>query len=598
MLKLSRHKRILSVIQAEGSVELAELARMMPEVSRVTLRRDIAELAEAGSLKRTHGGAVLPDATVVRMQPAQPQLVASEELSSALDDLDAIILPPVSGRGADALRRQITRTGMPYLAESAEQAGGTYLGPDNRAAGLELGREAGRAKDGGDAVALLICQPELANTRARADGFEAGLREAMGPNVELLRVNGQGNYRQSLRVALDAFKSRPEIDMVFGVNDHSALAGIEAAERTDTCVRVYATGGESPEFVGRLAEGGALHAVAAFFPDVVGVLGIDLIAEALAGRPLPEAAITPHRILNRDTLDVYYAKAVNGAWRLRDEQSAALVGERRNGGRSQSTPDFAKRGRIGFMPHYPAHDWYRTMIQSMTARAAEYGFGFQVSPPHKGISAEISRLRSKIADSALSCIQPGQTVIVGEGEATLCLAEALRGRAAVSPESLSGVTVITNALDVLYRLEPVPWLKVILTSGEYQKADRCLVGPSLGSLFERMRADLAFLSVAGVSPDFGFSAVDERLALANSRFVQAARRTIALADHTTIGADANHRIARSGEVHCVITDDGALPVDRQRLRATGIDVLIVGEDEDTALQNSSADATSAQVNSS
>jgi len=30
-------------------VEIAELARVMPELSRVMLRRDIAELAEAGA---------------------------------------------------------------------------------------------------------------------------------------------------------------------------------------------------------------------------------------------------------------------------------------------------------------------------------------------------------------------------------------------------------------------------------------------------------------------------------------------------------------------------------------------------------------------
>lgn len=568
MLKLSRQKRILSILQAEGSVELAELARLLPDVSRVTLRRDIAELAEAGSLKRTHGGAVLPDAAVLQMAPRRPHLVASDELTSELDGLDGVILPPVSGRGADALRRQITRTGIPFLAESAAQSGGIYLGPDNREAGLELGREAARLLPQADAVVLMICQPELANTRARADGFEAGLREAAAQTPEILRVNGQGSFRQALRVALDAFKSNPEIGVVFGVNDHSTLAGIEAAERTGTPVQAYSTGGESPDFVGRLSEPGPLRAVAAFFPDVVGAIGIDLLADALAGRPLPEAAITPHAILTPENVTDFYAEGEDASWQLRAEQRAAFTGNR---------PIAAQRGCIGFMPHYPAHDWYRVMMQAMAARAEEYGFQFRVSPPHKGIAAEISRLRAQIAETAVERIQTGQTVILGEGEATLCLADALRNRAAEAPESLEGVTVITNALDVLFRLEDVPGLKVILTSGEYQKADRCLVGPSLGSLFERMRADLCFLSVAGVSPDFGVSAADERLALANSRFVHAARRTIALADHTGIGADANHRIARPGEIHEVITDDGALPADRQRLRAAGIDVLIAGE---------------------
>jgi len=564
MLKLSRQKRILSILQAEGSVELSELSRLLPEVSRVTLRRDIAELAEAGSLKRTHGGAILPDAVVLQMAPRRPQLVASDEITSDLDGLDGVILPPVTGRGADALRRQIARIGIPFLAESAAQTGGIYLGPDNRRAGRELGREAGIALAKSEGAVLMICQPELANTRDRADGFEAGLTETAGRTPEIIRVNGQGNFRAALRVALDAFKSNPEIAFVFGVNDHSALAGIEAADRTGTAVQVYSTGGESPDFVGRLAESGPLRAVAAFFPDVVGAIGIDLLADALAGRPLPEEAITPHAVLTPRTITQFYLRRDDGSWHLRADRRLALTGSR---------PIVAQRGSIGFMPHYPAHDWYRVMMQAMAARAEEYGFQFRVSPPHKGIAAEISRLRAQIAATAAERIQPGQTVILGEGEATLCLAHALRHRAAHRRECLEGVTVITNALDVLFHLEEVPGMKVILTSGEYQKADRCLVGPSLGALFERMRADLCFLSVAGVSPDFGISAVDERLALASSRFIKAARRTIAL-------ADANHGIARPDEFHEVMTDDGALPADRQRLRAAGIDVLIAGEATD------------------
>ena len=53
----------------------------------------------------------------------------------------------------------------------------------------------------------------------------------------------------------------------------------------------------------------------------------------------------------------------------------------------------------------------------------------------------------------------------------------------------TNLTVITNSLDVLDRLTGVGGVKVILTSGEYQLTDRCLVGPSLEALFELMRAD-------------------------------------------------------------------------------------------------------------
>ena len=567
MIKDRRQQRILSILASDGALEIAELARTMPEVSQVTLRRDIAELAEAGALKRTHGGAVLPDAALLK-RPAEG---AGPGLSG-IDALDAVILPPFPGRGGEALRRHIARRGIPFLAESAPQQGGVYLGPDNRAAGLALGRLAGGAASGPSLRLLVIGQPELENTRDRVEGFEAGLAETFGGTVETVTINGQGNYRVALRVARDALASSDPFDIVFAVNDHTAVAAAEAAARHGAELALYATGGENPDFVAQVADNGPLRAVAAFFPEVVGAYAIDRLASALAEGGAPDASETPHAIITADTLDHYFEQGGTG-WRLRDDRRAEMLGGATPRGLG------TRRARIGFMPHFPAHDWYRAMIQAMQARAAKHRLEVVVTPPHQGISTEIMRLRNEIAGLAAATLAPGETVVLGEGEATLCLAAEIRRIAFGETGRLSGLTVITNSLDVLERLEGAPGIKTLLTSGEYQASDRCLVGPSLGALFERMRADRAYLSVAGVSPRFGASALDERLALAASRLGGAARRTIALAEHTLIGAEATHRILRIEDLDEVITDDGTMPADRQALRAAGVDVTVAGEED-------------------
>lgn len=569
MIKAQRQQRILEVLNAERAITVAALARLLPEVSQVTLRRDIAELADAGALRRTHGGAVLPDSELVK-RPAAPTDLAGAE--GDLEYLDAVIVPPIPGRGGIALRRHIAKRDMPYLAESAPQDGGIYLGPDNKAAGRELGQVAGRKLNHlPHARVLVIGQPELPNTRKRVDGFIEGLRDTLGDSVAITTVNGQGSYKVALRVALDAMASSPPFHAGFGVNDHSAIALAEAAARSDQDVAVYATGGESADFVGRLANRNRIQAVAAFFPELVGEQAIDILAAATAGHDMPEAVITPYAILDAETLDEYYEEK-DGNWRLKPE--------RRNPLPSLPRRTHSRKPAIGFMPHYPAHDWYRLMRQSMEQRASLLGVDLVVIAPHKGISAEVTRLRQKIAREACASILPHETILIGEGEASLLLAEEIRREAYTDPERMIGVTVISNAIDIVFRLENVPNLKAILTSGEYQSADRCLVGPSLGAIFERMRADRAFLSPGGVSRKFGMSSMNERLALAGSRFVEAARRIVVLADHTLIGADANHRIARAEDIHEVITDSGALPRDRQSLRAAGILVRVAGDDSD------------------
>lgn len=569
MIKEQRHARILSILRQQGVVSMEELCRAMPGVAAVTLRRDLAQLDELGAIRRRHGGASLPDEALVRARDLLPGVEVSP-LASDLDSLNAVILPPISGRGSEALRREILRRAIPFIAESAAQPGGVYLGPDNFVAGAELGRLAARQMRGKPFSMLAIGLADLANTRERVEGFEAGLAEGGAVPAAIHRVNGQGSYRVGLRVAHDALAADESINLVFAVNDHAAIAGIEAAERLDRQVAVFAMGGESPAFMSRLSEDGPLRAVAALFPEVVGRLGIDLAVLGILGQSLQDAT-TPHAIVTPETLLDYFESG-GGAWRLRED-----VLERLCAGRPSFKTKLLGSRRIGFLPHYPAHDWYRTMASAMQARCQVYGATLVVSPPHHGISAEIARLRREIAQSAAQLFRPGMVAALNEGQATLFLAEELRNVAAGRPERLQGVTVVTNSFDVLHALEDVAVVKVIMTAGEYQKADRCLVGPSLGAIFERVRPHIAFIAVDGVTPGFGLSSLDERRALAAQRFINAAEIGVVLADSVALGSDANHRIANVAQVRSVLTDDGALPEDRQRFRSVGVDVLIAGE---------------------
>ncbi|MFC0714339.1 DeoR/GlpR family DNA-binding transcription regulator [Cellulomonas biazotea] len=61
MLATQRQEHILGVVRAHGAARVADLVEAL-DVSDMTVRRDIAELARAGLVRRVHGGAVAPDA--------------------------------------------------------------------------------------------------------------------------------------------------------------------------------------------------------------------------------------------------------------------------------------------------------------------------------------------------------------------------------------------------------------------------------------------------------------------------------------------------------------------------------------------------------
>jgi DeoR family fructose operon transcriptional repressor len=61
MLPAERQKAILDFLASQGFASVAELGQMF-SVSEMTIRRDLAELQEHGSLQRTYGGATVAEA--------------------------------------------------------------------------------------------------------------------------------------------------------------------------------------------------------------------------------------------------------------------------------------------------------------------------------------------------------------------------------------------------------------------------------------------------------------------------------------------------------------------------------------------------------
>lgn len=558
-IKVGREEAILALLQDKKQATIWDFCSHIDGVSAVTIRRDIARMAEAGQLQRTHGGAALLPIGRAREFDNRDE----NGHSDAIGDVDAIILPPVEGKKADTLRLMARRRSIPFLAESSPQAGGVYLGPDNFAAGRDLGRLAGHFLNERLAAIhlLMVSLTELANTRQRGEGFLAGLQETFTGEIQMEKVEGHGSYAASLRVSSDAFETKRDINVVFGVNDHSIMAAIEAGERLAIePLYAFSVGGEGGALFDLMAGSGKLTACAALFPEIVGTAAINALAATLSGGRMPDEIRTPHKVLTSENVGEFYHK-ISGAWRLKETARKALIG---NG--NDTVARMKRTASIGFVPHYPAHSWYRSMESAMRERATELGLELKVAAPQAGIAEEINALRQVIAKAAVGKILPGETVLVNAGVFCPYLSAELEAR--------SDVTIVTNSLSLMERLCGPTAPKVILTSGEYQPSHHCMVGPSLGALFETLRVDRAFLSVDGISAGFGLSSVDERLALAARRFIAAAREICILADHSLVGLEKNHRIASLSQLSEILTDSGSLASDRLEFAAAGMRITL------------------------
>lgn len=73
-----RRERILSFVQTNGSVRVRDIAKKF-KVSEMTVRRDIKQLADEGTIERIHGGARTPKNNVSHeLSPSQKELLNPE----------------------------------------------------------------------------------------------------------------------------------------------------------------------------------------------------------------------------------------------------------------------------------------------------------------------------------------------------------------------------------------------------------------------------------------------------------------------------------------------------------------------------------------
>ena len=56
-MKQDRQEFILRKLRQQNEIRITEIHAALPEVSEMTVRRDLDEMAEQGLLVRTHGGA-------------------------------------------------------------------------------------------------------------------------------------------------------------------------------------------------------------------------------------------------------------------------------------------------------------------------------------------------------------------------------------------------------------------------------------------------------------------------------------------------------------------------------------------------------------
>ncbi len=157
-----------------------------------------------------------------------------------------------------------------------------------------------------------------------------------------------------------------------------------------------------------------------------------------------------------------------------------------------------------------------------------------------------SEAKTRIGARAAQLVHAGDSVILDAGSTVLELAHHLRVRP---------LSVLTNSLDIAAVFIADRDVQLSLTGGDWHTRSRYLVGASALDTLARRRADWAFLGACAVHPAQGLTSVSDADAAVKRAMLDAADRTVVLADSSKAGQIAPHLVAPLARLYALVTDD-------------------------------------------
>jgi DeoR/GlpR family transcriptional regulator of sugar metabolism len=151
-----------------------------------------------------------------------------------------------------------------------------------------------------------------------------------------------------------------------------------------------------------------------------------------------------------------------------------------------------------------------------------------------------------IGRKAAELIESGDSIILDSGSTTTEIAKNLKGR--------SGLTVITNALNIAMILGAEPGIEVIVTGGEFKPPTLSLTGQKAASFFEDIHVDKLFLATAGISLRSGLTYPSLSDIVVKKAMIEATDVTYLVADSTKIGKNAFASLGALSLIDYIITD--------------------------------------------
>lgn len=175
--------------------------------------------------------------------------------------------------------------------------------------------------------------------------------------------------------------------------------------------------------------------------------------------------------------------------------------------------------------------------------------------------------KERIGRAAATLVPPLESTLLLDAGSTV-------GRVADHLPADRRLVVFTHSLTVASRLGSQASLELHLLPGRVRPTTQAAVGAETVDALSRLRADIAFVGVNGLSPQHGLSTPDTEEAAAKRAIVTAAQQVVVVADASKLGEDHTVRFADLDQIDTLVTDDRIRDADVTALERLGVEVVV------------------------
>ena len=213
--------------------------------------------------------------------------------------VSAIVMSPADSKAIGTAIQEANDAGIPvFTVDIAALADGvqivTHIATDNYSGGRLAGEAVLEVLGESGGTVAIIDHPEVESVIQRTKGFADVINESGNGNVEIVaQLPGGGVKDKAFRVAEDILQAHPNLDVVFAINDDTALGTVAAIEKAGKSGSVQVVGFDGTLEARRAIRDGKIYADVIQHPHQLGTMSIDAIVKYMNGEDLPAEQLIP-----------------------------------------------------------------------------------------------------------------------------------------------------------------------------------------------------------------------------------------------------------------------------------------------------------------